>query len=216
MQRISDAWALFTQDRSLDAATAFRTLLEDERSPEDEREQAEFGLGYALAFLGEFGEARQCFNHLRLQAAARGDLSAEHRALHQVGMVERMAQQWEAAHACFVEERLLIGHLGSPDLEVAVNAYEMGVVTLQQGQPAASRTWFERSLSHARQTTDLVAVGCAYRGLGDWERDQGHPREAVELWEASRQAFTQAGETKASEDVRLRIVLAQSEDQHDR
>lgn len=215
MQQVSDAWNLFIQDRYLDAATAFRKLLEGDHSPEVEREQAEFGLGYALAFLGEFGEARQCFNRLRLQAAARDDLSAEHRALHQVGMVERMAEQWEAAYACFVEERLLIEHLGSPDLEVAVNAYEMGVVTLQQGQTAASRTWFERSLSHARQTTDLVAVGCAHRGLGDWERDQGHPREAVELWEASREAFTQAGEKKASEDVRLRIVLVQSKNQHD-
>jgi len=73
-------------------------------------------------------------------------------------MVERMAEQWEAAHACFVEERLLIEHLDSSDLEVAVNAYEMGIVTLQQEQTAASQAWFERSLNHALQTTDLGSV----------------------------------------------------------
>jgi tetratricopeptide (TPR) repeat protein len=215
-EQLSDAWSLFTQDQCLDAAIAFRNLLEDGCSAEEERHQAEFGLGYSLAFLGEFEEAYLCFFRLRVQAAARNDLSAEHRALHQIGMVERMAEKWEAAHACFAEERLLIQQLGSPDLEVAVNAYELGTVTLRQGLIAESKTWFERSLSHAQQTTDLVAVGCAYRGLGDWEGVQGHAQEAVKMWEASRHAFIQAGETKASEEVRLRMLPFQSESQHRR
>ena len=213
MERISNTWTLFTQDRFSEAATAFRQLVEDPQSTDVEHQQAEFGLGYSLAFLGEFEEARQCFTRLRVQAAGRNDLSAEHRALHQVGMVERMAENWAAAHACFVEEQQLIQQLGSPDLEVAVNAYEMGIVTLGQGGVAESRTWFELSLSHAQKTTDLVAVGCAYRGLGDWEDARGHAQEAVNLWEASQHAFLQAGETKASEEVRLRMQPYRSERQ---
>ena len=125
-----------------------------------------------------------------------------------------MAEKWEAAHACFVEERLLIQQLGSPDLEVAINAYELGTVTLRQGMTAESKTWFKGSLNHAQQTTNLVAVGCAYRGLGDWEGAQGHAQEAVKMWAASRHAFIQAGDTKASEEVRLRMLPFQFEDQH--
>ena len=82
VEQLSDAWSPFKQEQYLDAATAFQKLLEDGCSAEDERQQAEFGLGYSLAFLGEFDEARVCFARLRVQAAARNDLSAEHRALH--------------------------------------------------------------------------------------------------------------------------------------
>jgi len=203
-EQLSNAWTLFTQDQYHEATTAFRQLVGDHRATDEDRQQAEFGLGYSLAFLGEFDDARVCFARLRAQAADQGDVSAEHRALHQMGMVERMAERWAAAHACFVEEGQLIQRLGSPDLEVAVNAYELGIVTLRQGLVTESRTWLELSLSRAQNTTDLVAVGCAYRGLGDWEEAQGHAQEADRMWEAAEQAFHQAGEEKAREEVRHR------------
>jgi hypothetical protein len=101
---LSAAWALMNDGQYRDAATALRRLAAQNRADED-GEQAAYGLGYALAFLGEFGDARAIFVHLRRPAAVRGDLSAEHRALHQVGMVERMAESWAAALACFSEER---------------------------------------------------------------------------------------------------------------
>lgn len=206
--QISEAWDLLAQNQDLDAATAFLHVLRQAPSAED-RHQAEFGLGYALAFLGEFDEARGCFTLLRAQAAAQGDLSAEHRALHQVGMVERMAGNWEAAHACFAEEEGLIVQLGSPDLEVAVNAYEQDLVALKRGFTATSRSWFERSLRHAQRTQDLVAVGCAFRGLGDWHQAQGLLGEALSQWEAAHQAFLEAGETKASEEIRVRMLAVE-------
>jgi tetratricopeptide (TPR) repeat protein len=127
---LSAAWALMNDGQYRDAATAFRRLAAQNRADED-GEQAAYGLGYALAFLGEFGDARAIFVRLRRPAAVQGDLGAEHRALHQVGMVERMAEPWSAAHACFIEERQLIERLRSPDLEIAVNADEMGIVELR-------------------------------------------------------------------------------------
>lgn len=209
---LSAAWILVTEERHIEAAIAFRQMMNDRHASAHDRQHAAFGLGSALAFLGEFDEARLIFTRLRTEAATRNDLTAEHRALHQVGMVERLAERWAAAQACFVEEQQLIERLGSPDLAVAINAYELGFVALQWGDAATSRGWFEQSLSRAQNTTDLVAVGCAYRGLGDWAAAQGYVQDAIERWTAAQQAFVQAGEAKAGDEVQLRI----QKHQHDR
>lgn len=89
-----------------------------------------FLLGYIYAFTERFDEARRVFVALRNQAIEVGNLSAQHRALHQVGMVERMAGNWEAARLCFEEEIELIALLSENTLEISVNAYEMGLTSL--------------------------------------------------------------------------------------
>jgi len=205
MGALEEAWTLFTEDRYAEAEQAFRQLIQDEFWSEAECDQARFGLGYALAFSDQFSEARELYLQLRHKASCQGDGGAEHRALHQLGMVERMAGDWLAAQHCFEEEAQLIQALGAPDLSVAINAYEQGWVALHLNQMERSRLWLGRSLEHARKTADHVAVGCALRGLGDWEQRQGDERQAAKYWMAALQVFEAIGNVQGVSGLQLRL-----------
>ena len=172
-----------------------------------QREQAQSGLGYSLAFSEQHAEARHIFEQLCLQATVRSDAEAEHRAVHQIGMVERMAGDWRAAQTCFEQERRLIESLGEPDLAVAVNAYELGLVALHLGEMTSARRWLDLSLERARRTADRTAVGCAWRALGDWHRQRGDSDGAQECWTAARAAFERAGDAKAGREMVRRLEL---------
>lgn len=71
-------------------------LLQGEPSPE-----ARFALGYALAFQGRHAEALALYRGLYEETGS-------HRAVHQVGMVLRMAGRLEEALAVFEEEARLL------------------------------------------------------------------------------------------------------------
>ncbi|WP_192930990.1 tol-pal system YbgF family protein [Deinococcus sp. AJ005] len=204
MDQIARAWASFEADDYRSAEAGFRSILNTPGIDKAQQEQAQFGLGYALAFLGQYGEAREMFGQLYHHAGLRGEWVAEHRALHQVGMVERMAENWEAAQTCFERERQLIEQHGSPDLAVSVNAYELGLVALHLGQADVSRLWFSTCLTHAERTDDLIAVACAYRGLGDWFQHQGELVAASDVWEKALLIFQEADNPKAVREVQER------------
>ncbi len=85
------AWAAFEREDWTQAEALYREILSAFILTSVERQEARFGLGYVLAYVQRFDEARELFVSLREQAAAGDDLAFEHVALHQVGMVERMA-----------------------------------------------------------------------------------------------------------------------------
>ncbi len=199
------AWAAFGRDKYAQSKREFRSILTLPTLTAADSQQARFGLGYALAFSQQFEEAREIFASLGQQAAAQNDPAFEHVALHQVGMVERMAGNWEAAQDCFQRERGMVARLGNADLAVAVNAYELGTVAQHLGQQAEAKAWLDLSLAHARRTTDLIAVGCAQRGLGDWYSAQGQAEQALSCWRAAQTAFQAAGDDKAASDVERRL-----------
>ena len=199
------AWAAFEREEYVGSERTFRDLLAMPALTISERQQARFGLGYALAFLQQFEEARNLFDPLRPEARAGGDPGAEHRALHQVGMVERLAGNWGAAQDCFERERDLIAHLGNGDLAVAINAYELGLTSLKLGQTEQAKAWPDLSLNRAERTDDLIAVGCAHRGLGDWYERSGQQKETRACWRAARASFLAAGNEKATSDVERRL-----------
>lgn len=70
--------------------------------PDDpEYEPALHMLGFAWARQGEFEEARRCYAELLARSQAEGDPGRESVALHQLGMVERLAGHFEAADRFF-------------------------------------------------------------------------------------------------------------------
>ena len=199
------AWAAFERDEYAQSEQQFRSILTLPTLTAADRQQAHFGLGYALAFSQQVEEAREIFATLRQEAATRGDLAFEHVALHQVGMVERMAGNWEAAQDCFECEREMIARLGNADLAVSVNAYELGTVAQHLGQQTEAKAWLDLSLARAEQTDDLIAVGCAHRGLGDWYAAQVQSGEALNCWRSAHASFLAAGDEKAASDVERRL-----------
>ena len=120
-------------------------------------------------------------------------------------MVERMAGHWEAAQDCFERERELIARLGNAPLAVAVNAYELGTVEQHLGRHGEAKAWLDLSLTCAERTDDLIAVGCAHRGLGDWHSAQGQTGEALSCWRPAHASFLAAGDDRAASDVERRI-----------
>lgn len=200
------AWELFVQGEYVRAERAFRLQLAEPDLTAPQQQQARYGLGYVLAFSQHYNEARDIFEMLRREAVAQNDPGAEHRALHQVGMVERMAGNWTSARECFERERQLIASSGNEALAVAVNAYELGLVALQLGQNESSKAWFDLSLTSAQRTEDQVAVGCAYRGLGDWHQKADQPGLAVACWTVARDCFLQAADLRAVTDIDSRLL----------
>ena len=199
------AWAAFEREDWTQAEALYCEILNDPILTSLEQQGARFGLGYVLAYVQRFDEAREIFASLREQAAAGDDLAFEHVALHQVGMVERMAGHWEVAQDCFERERELIARLGNAPLAVAVNAYELGTVAQHLGRYGEAKAWLDLSLTCAERTDDLIAVGCAHRGLGDWHSAQGQIEEALSCWRSAHASFLAAGDDRAASDVERRI-----------
>ena len=57
----------------------------------------------------------------------------------------------------------------------------------------------------AERTDDLIAVGCAHRGLGDWHSAQGQIGEALSCWRSAHASFLAAGDDRTASDVERHI-----------
>ncbi|MFC3831894.1 MULTISPECIES: tetratricopeptide repeat protein [Deinococcus] len=204
MDGMQRGWNLIAQDDYAAAEQSFRAVLADPETINTQRYEARFGLGYCLAHTGNVDDARDIYTQLRHEARAGASALPEHVVLHQIGMVERLAGDWEAAARCFQEERTMIEGLGNDPLAVAINAYELGFVALHLGHTEESKTHFEESLESAWRTTDSITLGCAHRGLGDWHAKYGERSEALRHWAAAERAFTSAGADSAVQDIQER------------
>ena len=189
------AWAAFERGDFAGAEVLFRSLPAGE---------GDLGLGYVLAASGRYGEARRLYTRRRADAA--GNLAREHVFLHQLGMVERMAGELRAALRCFQQEATLITALGEPPLAVCTNAYELGTVWQELGEPQRARTHFEQALSAGRACGDFTALGCAERGLGDWHAAHSEQTVAVLHWRAALNAFLTAGDEIGAQEIRERLA----------
>jgi tetratricopeptide (TPR) repeat protein len=210
MEPITQAWAYFEREDYLEAEQAFRTLLQSADTLEGQQ-QARYGLGYVLAFANRFDEATDIFNTVRVISLEHHDRVGEHRAVHQLGMVARMAEHWITAKKYFEEEHVLIEALGNEDLAVAINAYEQGMVRLQlPNEWNTSKAWFERSLKHALRSDDLIAIACAHRGMGDWHWAQADVQSATASFTSSRDAFASAKDVKGVTETEQRLASLSS------
>lgn len=214
MNSIEEAWLAFTQDDYPTAEHLFKSIIKNYQD-ESVIRQAQFGLGYVLAFTQQFEEARAIFLYLHDDAKKRGAVGEQHRALHQVGMVERMAGNWLQAKITFTKEAELIEQLGNLPLPVAVNAYEQGFIALHLNELELAYQWLNCSLEQAEYTDDQVAVGCAYRALGDYFKQIGEIEQAQHRWESAKIAFSQANDEKAMNDIQERLKDLNSSSLHD-
>ena len=168
---VARAWALMEEGRFKEV----EALLQGEPSPE-----ARFALGYALAFQGRHAEALALYRGLYEETGS-------HRAVHQVGMVLRMAGRLEEALAVFEEEARLL--------------YERGYTWLLLGEEEASLAFLQASLTEAEASSDPLAQACAHRGLLEWHLRFGLTEEAQRHKEAAIRLFLEAGDRKGAEEV---------------
>jgi tetratricopeptide (TPR) repeat protein len=163
MNQLARAWAAFEVEDFTRAEHEFRRArLEPEMAS-----AARMGLVYVFARTGRFDAARSECDLLRLEAQSQNDLTREYVALHQLGMVERMAEQYQVALEIFAQEAILIARLENPPLAVSANAYEQGIIYGKLEQFKEARTWLGVALEQAQLSGDAIAEACAYRGLGE-------------------------------------------------
>ena len=163
MNRIATAWAAFENEDFTRAEHEFRKA----RLEPNTAIQARHGLVYVFARTGRFDDARSECDLLRLEAQSQSDLESEYVALHQLGMVERMAEQYQTALNIFMQEAKLLAKLENPPLAVSANAYEQGIIYGKLEQFVEARQWLGVALEQAQLSGDPIAEACAYRSLGE-------------------------------------------------
>ena len=163
MNRLAKAWAAFEAEDFERAEQEFRKA----RFEPSTATEARRGLVYVFARTGRFDQARSESDLLRLEAQSCSDLVLEYVALHQQGMVERMAEEYLTALKIFRAEAKIIAQLENPPLAVSANAYEQGIIYGKLEQSLEARQWLGVALEQAQLSGDPIAEACAYRGLGE-------------------------------------------------
>ncbi len=182
MKDLAEAWRLIEAGRYREA----EALLAQDPSPE-----ARFLLGYALVFQGRYEEALSLYRALYRE-------SGSHWALHQVGMVLRMAGRLEEALAVFEEEARL---LPQDPLARSVNLYERGYTRLLLGEKGEALALLRAALAEAEASFDPTAQACAHRGLLEWHLRFGQEEGVRRHKEAAIRCFLKAGDPKGAEEV---------------
>ena len=194
MNELATAWAAFHAE---DFEAAEEAFWQSDGTPSVTRE-ARGGLIYVYARTGRFEEARDLCEALRLEAVALGDLALEYAALHQLGIVERLAGQFETALEVFAQERTVIARVSQPPLAVCANAFESGVLHAKLGRTEVGRDWLRIALESAQLTGDLGAQASVLRALGEVAANVTMRRA---LLTQSRATFLGAGDRDSALEV---------------
>ena len=195
MNELTAAWAAF---HSEDFEAAEEAFWQSDATPDVTRE-ARGGLVYVYARTGRFEEARDLCEALRLEAVALGDWALEYAALHQLGIVERLAGQFETALEVFALERTVIARLSQPPLAVCANAFESGVLHAKLGRLSVGRDWLRIALESAQLCGDLGAQASVLRALGEVAANVTMRRA---LLTQSFAAFLEAGDEPSALEVK--------------
>jgi hypothetical protein len=199
-EELARGWAAFEAEDFVASERFFRRA----RNEVSTMNEARVGLIFVFVRTGRFDLARDECHSMRLEAQALGDLQAEYAAVHQFGIVERLAGDLEAALTIFAEERELIARLESPPLAVSANAFEEGILRARLGDLDGGRDWLRISLEAAQLVGDATAEACALRGLGEIAAN-GTMRKALLVQSAA--AFERAGDDLAVQEVRALLEV---------
>ncbi len=200
---IGAAWQAFEAEDFTRAETLFRSA----RSDPQRMNAARGGLIFVFVRTGRFDEARDECHSLQLEAQAGSNLEAEYTALHQLGIVERLAGDLEAALRVFSAEQNLILRLESPPLAVSANAFEQGIINARLGRFETARDLLQVSLEASQLCGDAMAEACALRGLGEIAGNQTMRRA---LLVQSAAAFERAGDETGALEVKAMLEGSQS------
>lgn len=166
-------------------------------------------LGYVRAHTGDHAGAREVYGRLR-QAHA-GD-PWEHIAVHQLGMVERMAGEHRAALRLFAQERALIAALSEAErpFKRAVNGYELVVCHLALGEVDQARAALEEALTDAHAADDPMTLGCLHRARGDLAAHGDDRAGARAAYREAAASFREADAERAAAEALGRAAALES------
>ena len=189
-----DAWKALDISDYAAAAQIWEQLI-DSCSSEAEADSYKHGYGYALVGLKRWDEARAIYQGLY-------DKNGSHVYVHQLGMVEREAGNYQAAAALSKREWRMLP--GDDNLAKAANLYEQGLIAHLSNNHDAAMKFAEQCLDLSVLTNDKVMHGCAHRLLGDL-LCQNDPDSARSHYEKSCMLFGKAGDPIACREVNEKL-----------
>jgi tetratricopeptide (TPR) repeat protein len=158
-----------------------------------ERDSISWARGYVLVKLGRFGEAKRIWE-------SNFDLTGDHKALHQIGMVEREAGNFDAALKIYKQERRLIKI--EDRVAVCANLYELALCSFMAGKKAEASKYFVEYENFVSE--DPIERGCFYRLKGDLFKET-EIALARSAYERSLEFFQRAGASFAAQEVESRL-----------
>ena len=200
-ETLSKAWALFDAGNYTDAETIYKECYAKISSTDhDNYWQVLMGLIYVESFLKHFKEARTYAVQLIACAATHEE---KHIAIHQAGMTERMAGDYEKAMELFLQEAGMIEEFFPDDALVrSANLYEQGYVAMKLNDLPLAEKMMRSALDSAEKSGDPISIGCAYRGLGEIQKASEKINDAAVYFEKAITAFQKAGDTYGVEEVK--------------
>lgn len=200
-EKLAKAWLLFDSG-ALDAAeSVYLDCYRQVNSVNHEiHTSVLMGLIYIESFLEKYDEARK-YAEILVKIANCDE--EKHVAIHQYGMVERMAGNYSGAKTLFQQEAELIHVAFSDnDLILSANFYEQAYVELKTGNIDLAEEIMKLSLEHAMKAKDNVCIGCAYRGMGEIIKVRSNAELAMQWFYKAIEAFSDAGDLIAVEEVK--------------
>jgi tetratricopeptide (TPR) repeat protein len=202
VELLERAFLAFDDQRLEEAEILYRQVLAQALPDTEDYRNATFMLGFVKSHLGEFDEARQLYQSLLQDAQQRNETRAIGIQLHQLGMVERLAKNYEQASVFFDREYThLQTHLPNFYAGFSANAYERGYIQLLQGNVETAKSLLDESLRMADLAQDPICRACALRGLGEVALKQSHPQQARTYWQESQDAFREGGDEKGADEI---------------
>ncbi len=199
-EMISEAWALFDDKKYDEARDLYRKCYEEMTADDAATESSILmGLIYVESFSGNYDLARDYANKL-LDSAS--DDEDKHICLHQLGMVERMAENYETALSVFVYEESII-KAAFPDGHdrLSANMYEQGYVNYKMGNLSNATKLMEKAVMLGKQSGDATCLACAYRGMGEILVASGNRAQAKKYFQKSIEEFRLAEDYKGIQEV---------------
>lgn len=203
MQEINKAFKLFDEGEYKQAEKIYLACLNGLTDEQPNLYKVALnGLGYVTSHQGQYEKARQYFKEVLDISLNQEDKKEEAMALHQLGMVERMAGEFNDSLYYFNEEEKIWKHY-FPEfyLGFSANSYEKGYIAIKQGQYDEARAFFRDSLAFAESANSSVAEGCAYRGMGELEMAKLNFDKAKIHFQQATAAFNEAGDSIAIKEI---------------
>lgn len=199
-EKIEEAWRLFDIGEFVASDEIYQECLSEVNKDDyGIYSSVLMGLIYTQSFQEKYDEARNYAKQLIEIVPNEEEL---HIALHQAGMVERMAGQYEKAMELFCQEEAVIHRMfPDDDLRIAANLYELAYVNMKRGSLDLAEQVMMSSLEHAKKAKDAMCIGCAYRGLGEIMNVSERMELARDYYAYAIKAFEDAGDEIAVTEV---------------
>ena len=158
------------------------------------------GLIYVESSLKKYDEAQK---YAEILVRIANSDEERHVAIHQYGMVERIAGNYSNAKKLFQQEAELIHTaFADNDLMLSANIYEQAYIELQTGNIDLAEEFMRLSVEHAIKAKDGICIGCACRGMGEIIGSRNDAVRAMQWFNKAIEAFEDAGDLIAVEEVK--------------